>query len=257
MYRFLLRPKWIGFHVLCIAAVAGMVSAGMWQWTRHEQRQQFEQEVRDRIDADIAPLSEILAIDDPADAQWRRVEVTGTYVAGRQFEVVNVSQGGTSGHDAVDALRLPDGSLLLVNRGFAIGATPLPAAPTGEVTVVGRVRTTQTAGTGQGADDGTQRLTQIRRVDIAALEQQFDDPVLPFYVDLLEATPAEHPSLQPVAPPSLGGGPPHVSYTIQWFTFSLCVLAGWVLAVRKSVHARTGRAKPPKRKVPPIADEFR
>lgn len=257
MYRFLLRPKWIGFHLLCIAAVAAMVSAGTWQWSRHEQRQQFEQEVRDRTDADVAPLERLAGVDDPAVLEWRRVEVTGTYVPDREFEVVNVSQGGTSGHDAVSALRLADGSLLLVNRGFAVGTTPLPAAPAGEVTVIGRIRTTQTAGTGQASDDGTQRLTQIRRVDIAALEQQFDEPVLPFYVDLLESTPAEHPSLQPVASPSLGGGPPHVSYTIQWFTFSVCVVVGWVLAVRKSVLARTGRAKPARRKVPPIADEFR
>lgn len=257
MYRFLLRPKWIGFHLLCVAAVAGMVSAGVWQLHRHEQRQRFEQEVRDRTDADVTPLARLDGTDDPAEVEWRRIEVTGTYVTDRQFEVVNVSQGGASGHDAVDALRLADGSLLVVNRGFVGGTTPLPAAPGGEVTIIGRVRTSQTAGTGQTADDGTQRLTQIRRVDLGALAQQFDETVLPFYVDLLESTPADDPALRPVAFPNLGGGPPHLSYMLQWFTFSVCVVVGWVLAVRRSVLAATGRAKPRRHKVPPIADEYR
>jgi cytochrome oxidase assembly protein ShyY1 len=257
MYRFLLRPKWIGFHLLCVVGIVGMVSAGVWQLHRNDQRHRFEQEVRDRTDADVVPLADVLAIGTPAEMEWRRVEATGTYVQDRQFEVVNVGQGGVSGHDAVDALRLDDGSLLIVNRGFVAGAAPLPPAPTDEVTIVGRVRTTQTAGTGQTSDDGSQRLTQIRRVDLGALAQQFDESVLPVYVDLLDATPPDDASLQPVAFPSLGGGPPHMSYAIQWFTFSVCVVVGWVLAVRRSALAATGRAKPKRRKVPPIADEYR
>ena len=49
MYRFLLRPKWIGFHLLCVVGIVGMVSAGVWQLHRNDQRHRFEQEVRDQI----------------------------------------------------------------------------------------------------------------------------------------------------------------------------------------------------------------
>ena len=51
MYRFLLRPKWIGFHLLCVTGIVGMVSAGVWQLHRNDQRHRFEQEVRDRTNA--------------------------------------------------------------------------------------------------------------------------------------------------------------------------------------------------------------
>ena len=66
--------------------------------------------------------------------------------------------------------------------------------------------------------------------------------VQPVYLDQLSSVPAE-PSLTPVVFPDLNGGPPHLSYAVQWIIFSLCVLAGWALAVRKSVHNHTGRSR--------------
>ncbi len=254
MYRFLLTPKWIGFHVLCIAVIAGMVWAGFWQLGRYQDRQDFKREVQQRTDAPIEPYASVMQDANPADVEWRRVEATGTYVPDTAFEVVNVSQDGSSGHDAVNGLLLADGSVLIVNRGFVAGATPLPDAPSGEVTVVGRIRTTQRASTGQSSDDGSQQLTQIRRVDLGALSQQFDQPVEPVFLDMLESSPPEPASIAPVAFPDLDGGPPHLSYTIQWFIFSIAVAAGWVLAVRKSVNERKG--KPKKRKLPPIAEHY-
>ncbi len=80
---------------------------------------------------------------------------------------------------------------LAEEHGFLPGTDELPPAPSGVVTVVGRVRQSQTAGIGKPSDDGTQTLTQIRRVDLQALSQQFDQTVQPVYLDLLESSPAE------------------------------------------------------------------
>ena len=253
MYRFLLRPKWLAFHLLCIAVIAAMVSAGFWQLGRYHQRQDFKAEVVGRIDADVTSFDSTITHGTPAELEWRRVQVSGTYVPGKQFEVVNLSQGGASGHDAVSGLELTDGSVLIVNRGFAPGATPLPPAPTGNVTLTGWLRASQTAGTGQPTDDGSQQLTQIRRVDLRALKQQFDQPLQPVFIDALQSTPAE-PTLQPVASPDLDGGPPHLSYTIQWFIFSVSVVTGWVLVVRRTASERSG--KPKKRKPVLIPEQY-
>jgi cytochrome oxidase assembly protein ShyY1 len=57
-----------------------------------------------------------------------------------------------------------------------------------------------------------------------------------------------------VAPPDLDGGPPHLSYAIQWAIFSIAVLVGWALAVRNGINEQKG--KPKKRKIPPIAEEY-
>lgn len=235
MYRFLLKPKWLLFHLLCVIGIAGMIAAGFWQLGRHHQRQEFEAEVRARQAAPAVPFLE-LDVSDPATVEWRPVIATGTYDTERQFTVVNVSQDGTGGTDPVNALVLDDGSVLIVNRGFLPGAQTAPPPPTGEVTVTGRVRLSQKAKLGQPSDDGSQTLTQIRRVDLEALAQQFDARVQPVYIDQLDLS-SEPASMRQVAPPDLGGGPPHLSYTVQWFIFSVAVAVGWVLAVRKSARA--------------------
>ncbi len=252
MYKFLLTPKWIALTVGSLLAIVLMVAAGFWQLVRYQDRQDFKAEVNSRTAADIVPF-DTLAGQPPADIEWRRVSATGTFVPDQDFEIVNVSQGGVSGHDAVSGLLLADGSVLLVNRGFVPGVDALPPAPSGTVTVTGRVRRTQTAGTGQSSDNGAQQLTQIRRMDLGALAQQFDQTVQPVYLDQLDMK-YETPLVQPVVFPDLDGGPPHLSYTIQWFIFSVAVVVGWVLAVRNAANERSG--KPKKKKVPPIADEY-
>jgi surfeit locus 1 family protein len=38
MYAFLLRPKWIVFHLVVIGAVVAMISLGFWQLRRLDER---------------------------------------------------------------------------------------------------------------------------------------------------------------------------------------------------------------------------
>ena len=255
MYRFLLKPKWLAFHVACLVAVVGMVELGLWQLRRLDERTSFNDRVSAHTHAPVAPLEDLLPLSID-EAEYRRAEATGQYEPGHQFLVVNVTQGGVTGRNVVHALRLADGSLIIVNRGFVANGTPVPDAPEGMVTVVGRVKHSQRAATGQPRDDGSQQLTEIRRVDLSALALQFDAPVANVYLELLSSDPSEPDAVQVIPFPTLDSGP-HLSYAVQWFIFTTCVLVGWVLAVRR--HAREIGALPPKQRrgPPPIADEFR
>jgi cytochrome oxidase assembly protein ShyY1 len=255
-YRFLLSPKWIAFHLLVIVVVVAMVNLAFWQLRRLHERRDFNAEVRANSSQPVVPLDDLrTGIDQQAPVEWRRVDAAGSYVPGKQFTVVNRSQGGEPGQNVVDALKLDDGSLVLVNRGFVSQDHPVPAAPTGPVHVIGRLRNSEHRRTGQQSDVGSDRLTEIRRVDIDVLRQQFDDNVLPMYIEQLEATPADAASLEPISPPALDEGP-HLSYTIQWFIFSVCVLIGWVLAVRRSAAIRSGKpVKLRKSSYIPIAED--
>lgn len=256
-YGFLLRPKWIGFHLLVIALVVAMVNLAFWQLRRLDERRQFNSEVRANISQPIVPLDDIRAdLSDPSTVEWRRVEVTGTYVPDHQFLVVNRSQNGDTGRNIVDALQIGDGSLLLVNRGFVPVADDPPPVPAGPVKVVGRLRASEQRKTGQAADADVTGLTEIRRLDVGLLAGQFDHPVLPMYVDRLESTPPDAKSLEQIIAPNTDDEGPHLSYTIQWFIFSGCVLAGWVLAVRRSLATRSGKpARRGKSAYIPIADD--
>jgi len=257
MYTFLLKPKWIGFHLLCLTAIVGMISLGLWQLQRLDEKQAFNSRVAEHTNADVVSLDGLL-LDGPADElSYRRVTASGKYLTAPQFEVVNVSQDGSTGRDVVNALQMADGSLIIVNRGFIPAGVPVPAPPSGEVQILARLKEGQVAGTGQQTDDGAQELTEIRRVDLGALGQQFDQPLAPLYLDLLESAPAEPSDVAPIAFPDLSEGP-HLGYAVQWAIFSISVAVGWVFAIRKSIRTRSGEPRPKKRRgPPPIADEFR
>jgi cytochrome oxidase assembly protein ShyY1 len=238
MYRFLLRPKWIGFHVLVVAGIVALVSLGFWQLRRLDERRDFNTRVEARTELPPTPLDEVLASGLPDEIEWRTVTVTGRYLPDEQFVVVNRSQGGRAGENVATPLDLGDGRTLIVNRGFVPLTIDAPPAPVGAVDVVGRVRQSQTRRTGQLSDPTEGELTEVQRLDIPRLEPQLPGDVVPVYVDLLASQPAEAPGLpDPVQRPPLGEGP-HLSYAVQWFIFSVCVAIGWVLAVRRSIRTR-------------------
>jgi cytochrome oxidase assembly protein ShyY1 len=254
---FLIRPKWIAVHLLVITLVVVMISLAFWQLRRLDERRQFNAEVRANASQPIAEFDTVRAdMTDPSRIEWRQVRVTGTYLPGHQFLVVNRSQNGDTGRNVVDALQTDDGSLLLINRGFVPITDDPPPVPAGSVTVVGRLRASEHRTTGQAADENVTGLTEIHRIDVKVLSEQFDAAVQPMYVEQLESAPADAKSLEPIPPPDTSDEGPHLSYTIQWFIFSACALAGWVLAVRRSMAARSG--KPAKKKrlaYVPMADD--
>ncbi|MEZ5296748.1 MAG: SURF1 family protein [Ilumatobacteraceae bacterium] len=240
MYRFLLRPKWILFHVVVIAAIVLMINLGFWQLRRLDQRQAFNATVEARYDLPPEPLDEVLtAGTDPADVEWRQVTVSGTYVPDETIIVVNRSQNGSAGRNVAVPLVLDDGRVVVVNRGFVpFAVEEIPPVPAEEVAVVGRLRESEVRRTGQLSDPADGVLVEVQRLDLPRLESQLPGEVVPMYVDLVESNPAEVDGYpQPIAPPTLSEGN-HLSYAFQWFIFSVAVAVGWVLAVRHSVRSR-------------------
>jgi cytochrome oxidase assembly protein ShyY1 len=241
MYRFLLRPKWVAFTLLVALAAVGMLFLARWQWQRHHERADFNEQVRTNSQMAPEPLDAVLAQQaGGTDPEWRRVIVTGTYLPSPRFSVVNRSQNGQPGRNDVAALQLADGTVVLVNRGFVVLDDDIPPLPSGDSTVTGQLRRSEQRRRGQPADDPDQQLTAIRRIDLDVLAGQFDAPLRPVYLQVLSADPPQPAELQPIAPPSLDGGP-HLSYTVQWIIFSVAVLVGWVFAVRRSSRLQQPR----------------
>lgn len=249
---FLLSPKWVGFHLLVVAGIVAMVNLGFWQLRRLDQRQEFNATIEARYDAPPVALDTLVdpSRRDPHDArlddvEWRPVTATGTYADSGSVEIVNRSQGGLAGENVVTPLTLTDGRVLLVNRGFVPLDVDVPAAPAGEVTIVGRLRTTEQRRTGQLSDPADGVLEVAQRVDLDRLAAQVDGPLVPIYVDMIASQPADaSPYPQEVQRPELGDGP-HLGYAVQWFIFSAAVAVGWVFAVRHSIAARRALVSPP------------
>ena len=136
-------------------------------------------------------------------------------------------------------LELDDGTALIVNRGWISNGGEFEsvpeqyAPPTGEVTVTGLVRKTETRGSFGPTDPTTGTLENLARADVARIDQQLDDDALPFYLQLQEQEPAITLADPKVVPaPELDEGP-HLSYTIQWFAFALMTVVFYVLILRR------------------------
>lgn len=251
MYRFLLTPRWLAFHLLCLLGIAGMVMAGLWQHSRHEYKRELQALVEANADAPPVALDALVPADampdDPrlADLVWRRVVASGTYLPDERISIYHRSQNGAAGSFLVTPLQLDDGRVLLVVRGFyPLHTTPgeLPAAPEGRVEVLGRIRTTEGR---DAAHPDVERLLETRIVDVERLGRQLPGPVVPVYVELVDSDPPQpvgYPDPVPLVAPGLGN---HLSYMVQWFIFATCVLTGWVFAVRRSAQQQRAKRPPP------------
>ena len=199
MYRFLLKPRWIAFHVLVLALMVTMVNLGFWQLRRLDERRIANHEISDRTAATVVSTAELPT--DPHAAEWRRVTVSGVWDPAGQVLIRNRSLDGQPGLHVVTPLRDRDGHAVLVNRGFiplAEEADP-PAPATGPVTIVGRVRVTQQRGSLGPRDPATGTLTTLNRVDVTRIQQQSAVTLAPFYLELIteDPTPATAPAPLP------------------------------------------------------------
>lgn len=233
MYRFLYSPRWIALHIAVALSVVVMVNLAFWQIDRFHQRQSFNAILSARVPAASAPLADVLTkYPNPADAEWYRVIATGTYLLDEDVSVVNVTQDGQAGHDAVSPLLLDNGQVLLVNRGFLPLNMDIPQAPTGRITIEGRLRMSAIRRTGAVSDAPTGELQEVQRIDIDRLAPQLPYTPVAMYVELLNSQPADSDTLSRVADPVFTNGP-HLSYAVQWFLFSGCAIGGWFIAVRR------------------------
>ncbi len=240
-FSFLLRPKWIAFHLLVFGSIALMIWLAFWQLDRLDQRRAFNDLVSQQLDRPPVPLDQLLADagDDPDSIEWRQTIVTGRYLP-EQILWFNRSQDGIAGDNVLTALVTEnETTTVVVNRGFVPLGADVPAAPTIETELLARVRIPQERQRGELTDASDAAVvTEVRRIDLGQLAAQLPGEVAPVYLDLIDANPPIGPNdPAPVPAPTLDEGP-HLSYSVQWFIFAACVLAGWMLAVRRSIRTR-------------------
>src|SRR5690606_27550069 len=109
--RFATRWYWV---LLTAALLPVFVSLGLWQWQRGQARQATWQQFAAGGDEVYQPGVRELA-------QWpryTRVGVQGEVDGQRQFLRENLSHRGAPGYEVLTVLRLPEGSRMLVNRGW-------------------------------------------------------------------------------------------------------------------------------------------
>jgi surfeit locus 1 family protein len=127
-----------------LAAVVLCVAAGNWQRGRMHDKEALRAQQDAAAGAAPVPMPALAADADWTPLRYRRVAAAGEYDAPRQILIDNRVHDGRVGYHVVTPLKLADGRVVLVNRGWiAQGASrqdvPRVPPPLGEVTVTGRL----------------------------------------------------------------------------------------------------------------------
>ena len=238
-WRFLASPGWIGgiLAVLAFTTVCWAVLAP-WQFSRHTERGASNAQVAAAVNAESRPVERAAVPDREPDAAstWQPATATGVFEPEHQVYVrLRQDAGGAPASEVVVPLRLPDGTAVLVDRGYVSATDTIKGdaprcrqLPTGTVTVTGRVQPDQ--------PDPLDRPAQVTdgRTDVLGIDgrrhSRLTGPVRQGFLQLVDGSPAV---LTPIGVPQVDEGP-FLSYALQWCAFGgMALLAIGFFVVRE------------------------
>lgn len=242
-----LSRRWLLTTLLVLLGAAVCIRLGIWQLDRLAQRRAFNAHYLEMRAAEPLRLNGNPGLD-LMQMEYRRVELTGVYDFENQVALRNqyhTLPGGVEqyGYHLLTPLRFPDGSGVLVDRGWIpADGNDSPSAwrkydLAGTVTLRGMIRLGQSRPALGGVPDpelaeGQSRLEFWNIANVERIRRQIPYPLLDVYIQLdpePERTSPPYP-YQPAYEISEG---PHLGYAGQWFTFAAILLAGYPFFLRK------------------------
>ncbi len=214
--------------VLVAAVVAAGITArlGWWQLDRAAQKNRLQADWTTQRALPSLPLQELARTPEQAAAQLQRaVQLQGRWLAAHTVYLDNRQMNGRPGFYAVTPLALPDGSAVLVQRGWLprdllertrIAASPLPDGP---VQVLGRIapgpaRLFEFAASASGA---------IRQnLDLDSFARETALPLRPLAIVQEDGPAPPADGLLRQWPMPAADVHKHYGYAFQWF--ALCAL---------------------------------
>ncbi|GAB3986720.1 SURF1 family protein [Plantactinospora veratri] len=226
---------------------------GNWQLSRYQERAATNERIDETATLAPVPVDQVLprpggaagtvGRPPPAGAAWTRVTVTGRYDSANVILVRSRTVESRVGFEVLTPLRLADGSAVLVDRGWipplpggsALARPEIPALPSGEVTVVGRVRLSESKPDAVTRRDGR---IETRRIAVPTLARELPYPVYSAYLLLDEQTPAADPAFSAI-PIRHENDWQNGGYVVQWWLFAALTLVGFGWAARREARGDT------------------
>jgi surfeit locus 1 family protein len=236
------RAGLIGSVLVLLIAIA-CVRLGFWQISRLRQRDARNALVTQRIELTPIPLEP--AFGDTAGLLYRRVNVVGRYDHEHTIILPGRSLRGVPGAYVLTPILLrAGGTAVLVNRGwvpaadgFTVPLDSLRSPATDSVTAL----VLPFPGSGMRArnlpplpDSGFRHAWFSP--DPAAIRRQFPYQLLDVEVQALPDPAAPRFPIR-LDPPTLDRGP-HIGYAIQWFSFAVIGIGGWITLMLKKGEVR-------------------
>ena len=232
-------PSWL-FTILTVLLCAGFVMLGRWQWRRGELRQAEYDRFASGAER-VIPLGSRTVNQVP---RFQRVSLVGRLDPDHQFLLDNISYQGRAGFEVLTPLQRPNGSILLVDRGwvpFSGRREQLPGVALqahDPVTIVGRVSNLPTPGLASGRAAPSPQAPWPKVTAFPSMDQLGRALGMPLESAIILLDPKEAdgyvrdwhpPGLEPVR---------HWSYAVQWWLFAVVLSALWLrLSTRKETQA--------------------
>lgn len=237
--RLILRWEWLGYLVGVIVFAVACYGLSQWQFARRAEVVAEIHRVEQNYHARPVPLAELVATRTSfslAD-EYRPITAHGRYLGASQVLVRNRPLDGQPGFEVLVPFRLDDGRVIAIDRGWlatgSTGGSPdvVPPAPTGEVTVVARIKQSQpdvarTAPHGQLASFYIPGLERVAQTDIYTGTY--------FLLDSETPAPAAAAPMQLPEPSTDEGS--HLSYAFQWLAFGVLAFVALGYAVRTTMR---------------------
>ena len=223
------RPRLVP-TLAAIAVVTTCVAAGNWQQSRMQAKEALRAQFDAAGTAVPVALASLPGAADWASLRYRPVTATGEYVAGRQIFIDNKVAAGRAGFHVVTPLALPDGRVVLVNRGWIAqkpsrAALPDAPPPSGVVTVHGRIAI-PAAGYFELQPETTSGSIR-QNLDPARFAAATGLAALPAIIEATAAPMPDDGLFRGWPAPDFGIAT-HRIYMVQWYAFALVAAALWL-----------------------------
>ena len=231
--------RWTGWFIVACTFALACVGLASWQIERRSEAVSKIERVASNYDLEKVSFEEVSSLsgDSVVAYEWRKVELSGSYVADDTLLVRNRAIAGQPGFVQLVPFFLETGETVLVERGWIAADSDLNPSntflPSESVkSLVARVRLGETI---PNRESPTGQLTSI---NLPEIEKIFSFVIeKDFYLRMVSESPSESSYPQPLSRPVLDEGN-HLSYAVQWIIFAVMGFFGLFWAIRQEQEFR-------------------
>jgi surfeit locus 1 family protein len=250
MFQLMFSRRWWWTTLLVLAAMGITIRLGIWQIDRYHRNKAFADHLTAMQTASILTLSGGIQPAGLTGMEYRPVQAAGTYDFDHQIAVRNQiwvqSWGNDIGYILVTPLVFPDGTAVLVDRGWIPLEENTPASwrqfnQDGVVTINGIIRLPAIPEMGGETDPplaaGEISMDFWNLINIPRLQKQVPYPLLPVYIEQAP-DPADTGLPYRVLPTlDVTAAGTNVGYATMWFAFTALLFGGYPLYLRKQIKS--------------------
>lgn len=230
--------------VLAVPALALLLCLGTWQLARMQWKEALIAEFSSRAHGGAVPPP---AAGDAADMRFQRLSLSGVWMHDAEVQLIGRTFEGTAGYHVVTPMRLGDGRILLVNRGWVSQdhrrpeSRPESLSP-GRQDIEAILRLPAQKGYFVPANDpGRDDWFTLNIADITSHHGLGGDVITAYSADAVRP---DGPYAMPIgAGVEIDIPNDHWHYALTWYGIALCLVGVYTAWHHQAGRLRAGRGK--------------